>query len=357
MTKGRKTFVHLMLLTLLAFSVLSCQWLGPTKQAEIGMGLHFRGGDATAIKRQFDLMTVMNVTWVRIDLDWSAIENQQGQFDWALTDTFVDEAAAHHIKVLGVVAFTPEWARPATVDDDPELLRHYRPENLADFATFARIAAERYSSRGVHSWEIWNEPNSGKFWPPLQNADEYGELFRQAAAAIRGVDAEATVLIGGLTTTPDAPDPGTSPVDFLEHLYGNGTAQLADGVAAHPYSFPSLPMDTVQERKGGFADLPALHAVMEDHDEGGKKIWITEFGAPTGTGERAVSEEKQAATLLQARQQVEDWDWAGPLIYYELIDGGTDPTDIEQNFGVLREDLAPKAAAIDLMLAASRNRS
>ena len=357
MTKFRKTLVRVLLLVMIGLSALSCSSPTPPKQAEIGMFLHFRGADATTIGRQFDLMEAMDVTWVRIDMDWSVIESTRGQFDWTLTDTFVDEAAAHKMNVLGVVAFTPQWARASAPDDDPELLRHYRPDRLSDFADFARAAAQRYTPKGVRSWEIWNEPNSGQFWPPLQNADEYGEMFRQVAPEIRGVDSEATILIGGLATTPDAPDPGTSPVEFLEQLYGNGTAQLADAVAAHPYSFPSLPMDADQQRSGGFKDLPALRAVMEKHDDGQKKIWITEFGAPTGTSARAVSEEDQATALSQARQQVESWDWAGPLIYYELFDGGTDPTDAEQNFGILREDLAPKAAAIDLLLAASRRQN
>ena len=88
---------------------------------------------------------------------------------------------------------------------------------------------------------------------------------------------------------------------------------------------------------------------MEKHGDGQTKIWITEFGAPTGEGPDAVSDQMQAAILLQARHQAEEWEWAGPLIYYELVDGGTDPTDIEQNFGVLRENLTLKASALALM--------
>jgi hypothetical protein len=91
---------------------------------------------------------------------------------------------------------------------------------------------------------------------------------------------------------------------------------------------------------------------MTNHGDGAKKIWITEFGAPTGTSVNAVSEQDQATILLQAQQQVTQWNWAGPLMYYELVDGGTDPTDGEQNFGVLRADLSLKAAAQALVDAA-----
>lgn len=140
-----------------------------------------------------------------------------------------------------------------------------------------------------------------------------------------------------------------SPAEHLVKLYANGTAQLADGIAVHPYTFPALPRDARQHNVGGFTDLPALHNVMSRRGDGQKKVWITEFGAPTGTGPTAVSEEEQAEALIKARKLVGRWDWAGPLIYYELVDGGTDPTDVEQNFGVLREDLSLKPAAVALI--------
>lgn len=84
---------------------------------------------------------------------------------------------------------------------------------------------------------------------------------------------------------------------------------------------------------------------MAAHGDGHKLVWITEFGAPTGTSVNAVTEAQQAAILLAARDQVAAWNWAGPLMYYELVDGGTNPSDGEQNFGVLRADLSLKAAA------------
>ncbi|MET0703707.1 MAG: cellulase family glycosylhydrolase [Mycobacterium sp.] len=344
---GRKIVVRLLLLILVAATVLSCQSSPP--KVDIGMTVHFRGADAATLKRQFDLMAEMNVTWVRMDIDWSVVESERGQFDWTYPDTIFNEAAARKMKVLGVLAFSPAWARPSATGADATI-SHSRPDQLSDYGNFARIAAQRYASRGVSSWEIWNEPNSTKFWPPIPDADEYGGLFRVAAAEIRSVDPKTTLLIGGLAPRYDGPEAGISPTDYLEALYANGAAQLADGIAVHPYSFPALPMDTSPKNiVGGFQDLPALHDVTDKHGDGQKKIWITEFGAPTGTGPNAVSEENQSKALLQARQQVQNWDWAGPLIYYELVDGGTDPAEIEDNFGVFREDLSPKPAAQALM--------
>lgn len=344
MNGGRLRVLRLLLLVLII--PVSCQATSPV--VEIGMTVHSRGADREAIKRQFELMDRMNVTWVRVDFDWSVAEHQRGQFNWDYPDAIVAEAAAHGMKVLGVLSSSPEWARPST-PGVAGTARHSRPEQLSEWADFARLVAERYGSRGVHTWEIWNEPNTRKFWPPAPNVNEYGTLFWVAAEAIREVDRQATILIGGLAPKFHVPESEVSPTEYLEQLYQNGATRLADGVAVHPYTFPALPMDTPQRAIGGFKDLPALRAVMESRGDGAKKIWITEFGAPTGTGPYAVSDDAQATTLLEARRQVAKWDWAGPLIYYELVDGGNDPADVEQNFGVLRQDLSPKPAAQALM--------
>lgn len=353
MVKRPRTALRLLLVVVLALTLLSCHSERSAEQAPIGMLLHFRGEDDASIERQFDLMTAMGVTWVRIDFDWAVIERIRGQHDWDQTDKFVHEAVARKMNVLGVVAFTPEWARPF-VPVRADRLRHLRPDDLTEYANFARLVAERYAHRGVRTWEIWNEPNIPHFWPPSPDADDYGELFRVGAQEIRETDRRATVLIGGLSPRYDDTQSEISPITYLEHLYTNGTAHLADGIAAHPYTFPGWPMDGEQRTEGGFNQLPELRAVMVRHGDSDKKLWITEFGAPTGTGTHAVSEDEQAAMLLQARQQVRRWDWAGPLIYYELVDGGTDPTDIAENFGVLRKDLSPKPAAVALMNQAGR---
>ncbi|MDV3134729.1 GH39 family glycosyl hydrolase [Mycobacterium sp. 29Ha] len=351
MTIGRTLVLRLLSLVLIAGFPLSCQASVPP--VEIGMTMHSRGADAAAIAQQFDLMAAMNVTWVRVDFDWSVAESQRGQFNWEYPDAIVAEAAAHGMKVLGVLSSSPEWARPSTQGRSTDA-RHSRPENLSEWAAFAKVVTERYAPRGVHNWEIWNEPNTQKFWPPRPDVNEYGTLFWVAAEAIREVDEQATILIGGLAPKFHVPDSEVAPTDYLEQLYQNGAIQLADGIAVHPYTFPALPFDTPQRAVGGFKDLPELRAVMESHGDSRKKIWITEFGAPTGTGPHAVSDGAQATMLLQARREVQQWDWAGPLIYYELVDGGTDLADVEENFGVLRHDLSPKPAADALMDLAPR---
>lgn len=324
--------------------VLALSRVPPAGPAQLGMCVNLWDTDDATVSREFDLMAAMKVTWIRADFDWSGIESQHGRFDWSYPDRVVRDASARRMNVVAILAYTPAWARPQGTTT------HTPPDQLSDYANFAHAAVARYAPLGVRTWEIWNEPNTSDFWQPRPDPDRYGDLFRGAAAAIRSVDPGATVLTGGITRGTDAADGSrVSQKTYLERLYANGTAQLASAIAVHPYSFPWLPTEHPPTLVGGFHDLPRLRDLMVRHGDAGKKIWITEFGAATGTVPGAMSPTDQADTVVLARRQVRYWSWAGPLIYYELRDSGTDRKDIEQNFGVVRRDLSLKPAAKALM--------
>jgi hypothetical protein len=329
---------------LVLIGVLALTPVGKGGPVQLGMCVNLADADPTTVSREFDLMAAMKVTWIRVDFDWSAIESQRGQFNWAYPDRVLQEASARRMNVVAILDYTPEWARP------PGTTSHTPPDQVSDYARFANAAVARYATLGVRAWEIWNEPNASEFWLPRPDPDRYGELFRAAAGAIRAADPGATVLTGGLTRGADAAGGATiSQTTYLERLYANGTAQLANAVAIHPYSFPWLPSEHPRSLVGGFHDLPTLHSLMARHGDADKKIWITEFGAATGTFPGAMTPADQARTIVQARRQVQYWDWAGPLIYYELRDAGTDRSDIQQNFGLVHRDLSLKPAARVLM--------
>lgn len=57
---------------------------------------------------------------------------------------------------------------------------------------------------GVHTFEIWNEPNYAQFWPSAPNAAEYVTMLKAGYAAVKTADPGATVLMGGLSPTTGA---------------------------------------------------------------------------------------------------------------------------------------------------------
>jgi hypothetical protein len=291
----------------------------------------------------FDAMAATDARWLRIDFDWSVIQKRGPQsFDWSRTDRLVAAARARDLSVDALMAYTPDWARPAgTPDKNP-------PIDPDDFARFVSAAAQRYGPQGVTTWEIWNEPNVSTFWSPRPNPQTYTTLLVRASAAIKAVQPGATILTGGLSPAADAANGRQiSARTFLSDVYAAGGGHAFDALALHPYSFPNLP--TFPADYNTFLATPALRQLMVDHGDAAKKIWGTEIGAPTAGGGGSVTEAVQAQIVTQAFQQWTAWPYTGPLIWFAYEDAGANAFDRDDHFGLVDSNgrAKPALAAFD----------
>ncbi|HEV3364191.1 MAG TPA: cellulase family glycosylhydrolase, partial [Acidimicrobiia bacterium] len=300
------------------------------------------------LARDLDEMLAVGAEWLRMDFSWASVEDTRGSYHWAAIDRVVNATTSRGIKVIGLLAYTPDWARAAGSDSIM-----YPPIDPSTFATFARAAVQRYSSR-VKVWEVWNEPNITPFWRPRPDPVTYTNLLKPAYAAIKAADPEATVLAAGLSPAIDAADGAeVSPATFLRAIYDAGGGGSFDAVSMHPYSYPARPIDPSTAHWNTFHRLPLVYDVMVANGDGHKSIWLTEFGAPTGTNATAVSEAEQAAIITDAVNAFPQFPWAKNLLVYANRDAGTDAADREHNFGVVRRDFSPKAARDALRQAAT----
>lgn len=309
----------------------------PVDAAGFSQGHTLLGLPLAQLRVDLDGMAATGARWLRMDFDWSYVQRVgPGSYDWSSIDVVVREAQARGLEVLALLAFTPEWARPAGAPDK------HPPLDPDRFAVYASEAAKRYAPLGVHTWEIWNEPNVSDFWAPRPDPEGYAALLERAAAAIRAVDSSATVVSGGLAPATDRSD-GTQIRDrtFLARLYDAGAGGSFDAVGLHAYSFPALPTEPLDW--SSFATAPLLHTVMAEHGDGAKKVWVTEMGAPTG-GARRMTEEGQAETVRLAYDAWTKQAFAGPLIWFSWRDEGPDRTDQAQTFGLVRNDGSAKPA-------------
>ena len=296
--------------------------------------------DATTLARDLDTMQSAGSKWLRVDINWAQIQaGGPGSYNWSAIDRVVEGATSRGMNVLGVIVYTPNWARPsgtsATYGPDP-----------ATYAAFAATAAQHYSALGVHAFEVWNEPNTPAFWTPAPNPAHYTRLLQAAYPAIKAADPSATVLSGG---TAPAPSDGTSysPVDFLKRIYANGGGGFFDAVSHHPYCWPAAPGEAQAWSAWYqmYGTSPSIRSTMVANGDGGKKIWATEFGAPTdGPSGSHVTESQQAATITKGYAEWQTYNWAGPLFSYEGRDYGTTKDSRENFFGLLRYDFSPKPA-------------
>jgi hypothetical protein len=293
-------------------------------------------------------------TWVRFDFDWSQIQPDNATaYNWAPYDSIVAAAGAQHLHVLGIIDFTPAWARLNGCGS-----KQCPPASPAAYGHFAAALAGRYASKGVHDWEIWNEPNSPQFWQPGANPKAYVSLLSAAYSALHAADSHAYVLTGGLSPQPDNAT-AMSPVHFLTELYTDGAKGHFDAVADHPYTFPLTPASKADDAWTQMAAAShSLRTVMIADGDANKKIWITEFGAPTGgpgpistlanpnlaAQPYVVDQGLQAKILSDAMAAYRAYSWAGPFFYYSYEDAGTDQSTNENFFGLVTAAGTPKQA-------------
>ena len=107
-------------------------------------------------------------------------------------------------------------------------------------------------------------------------------LLRPTTAAIRSVDPTATIISGGLS--PSATSGGNiSQLGFLTAFAHLGGPALVDAIGYHPYSFPVAPgyhadWNAWQQIAG---TATSFQSVLAANGAAGKKLWLTEYGAPT----------------------------------------------------------------------------
>jgi hypothetical protein len=318
------------------------------ERAGFAEGASIGGRQGATLRAELAGIAATGARYLRIDVDWSYVGRDRGNPDWSVVDRIVDAAQVCGLEVLGVLAYTPPWARPPGTSD------HHPPGDPAAFAAFAGSAVERFGPRGVRNWEVWNEPNLGLFWSPQPEPASYAALLAPTYDAIKAVDPGAVVITGGLSPAPNAADGSAiAPVTFLEAVYRAGGGGRFDAVGHHPSNYPFLPMRKVDHyNDNAFARVtPKLHDVMAAHGDGDKKIWATEMGAPTVRGN---SPQYVADYLTQAYEAWNRWPFTGPLIWYSYLDSGTDPSDVEQNFGLVRADFTSKEPALTAFSRAMR---
>lgn len=308
-------------------------------------GALFGGLSDADLARELDVAQDAGMVAVRIDVDWSVVEPVRGQRDWSVPDRLVDAITARGLCVLGIVTYAPAWARVATaVDED-----YGRPADPRTYADFAGAAAERYRDR-ISLWEVWNEPNLETYFRPAPDPVVYALMLRGAYRAIERANPDAVVVAGGMAPGSSAAG-GIPAVTFVRALYDLGAVRYADAMNVHPFTFPGLPNDAPAPGDEGGNSAMVLWPIrdlMVARGDAAKPVWMTAVGAPTGTGRGAVSDDAQADTVRILLNAMVGNSWLGPSFVYGIRDNGTDPSVLDDNFGLVRRDFEPKPALADV---------
>jgi len=325
-----------------------------------------------ATPADLDRMAADGVGTMRVLFFMPTVEPDLGRFDWSGYDQLIGNAAARGIRVIPTLYGTPGWLN--FLDGDADCGANCVPISDSTrnaWATFAAAVAARYGAGGefwtptrdctgllcrkgpppcgcttalpIHTYQIWNEQNSPKYFAPAPNAGRYARLLSVSAAAIRFVDPTAEVITGGMWGPPSATEVVPT-VQYLRQLYAvPGIESSFDAIAVHPYSgtLPGVDQQVRAVRK----------QIVASHDDAG--IWVTELGWASG-GPRdnwLVKTPKGQARLLTS--SIEDllakrraWGIRG-VLWYAWRDAPPALTDCEwcPRSGLRNENGSAKPAA------------
>jgi hypothetical protein len=311
------------------------------------VGTHFHAmwtsyTDAERIE-VLDKLAAAGVEWVRIDIGWSSIqeEGRRRYSDWYIdqADFVIDAARERGINVLGLLWRTPPWANGGRNVNAP-------PNDFDDYGTIARWAAEHFRGR-VAAWEVWNEPNLDGSWNG--SPEDIANLLRASYDDFKAGDPEAEVVM--------AP-PVHNDVEWLRKVYEAGAQGYFDVMATHPYASPSNePPEMDNGTIWTISAVERVHALMEEHGDGDKPIWFTEFGwsSHPNEGDEApwelgVTEQQQADYLVRAAEFIAcRYPYVEQIFWYSERNlgapPGASPGEIQLgNFGLMENDLSPKPA-------------
>jgi|GEM_PF-992900 len=287
-----------------------------------------------------DGMAAIGAGYIRVDFNWAVIQaGGPNSWSWSFTDRVVDAAIAKGFKILPIATHIPSWAgTPSTIDP-------------ADYENFLYHLGLHYIPKGVVDWELWNEANIQGFTP----ADYTTRILIPGALGIRQAAAELneTVTVVSTGLAPAATNgTDTSMVDFVTGMYTSGGKDYFDALGVHPYTWPNDPK--ISTPYNFLLKTQELHDVMTLNGDGAKKLWATEVGFPTNAGPQGISEALQAEYIQDSYDIWQSFSYSGgPYLMYSFKDLGTDNSNPEHFFGIIRNDgtAKPSLAVVTDMIA------
>ncbi|WP_185745892.1 hypothetical protein [Stutzerimonas stutzeri] len=321
----RSTLLHALLLGGLFGASLQIAAQTTEEPFVVGVCAHeLHRGDPSG--RAYAMMRDAGITSVRTDAHWAYVERQPNQLkiepSW---HRYLKETARHGLSTQFILGYGNQHhsggEKPRT-----EPVR-------AAFNRYVNHLSEAFKGQ-VAYYEIWNEwdvedPRDPRF------TQDYARLIADAAGIVRQRDPAAKVLAGAVTT--QGIESG-----FALRLLENGLMQSVDGLSLHPYvhcrgwrrNTPEAWIDWMAE-----VDKELTRAAGRP-----VPLYLTEMAWPSHQGACGIDENLQAAYLARAFFLARTLPSIRGMWWYDFRNDGTDRTEREHNFGLVRQDFTPKPA-------------
>jgi len=277
-----------------------------------GVGVHFTNGYNPGLAQS---IATMGAGTIRDDATWAMIEQSQGSYTFNNFDPYMQVLQQNTLDPLLTLDYNNRFYD-----------NNQTPYNSAGFSAFANYAKALVLHYGpqLKAVEVYNEYN-GTFstGPCARQPSCYAQLLRYTYQAIKSVRPDVTV-VGGAALYADLP--------WFNELFENGGLSYMDAVSVHPYA-PFYFFSP--EAQGLEGQMQSLQSLIKQYNHGqAKPIWITEIGWPSSYMD--MSESRQADYLVRG-MVLSLAAGVQKIFWYDFLNDGNTTSQMEQNFGLLRE--------------------
>ena len=272
------------------------------------------------------LLRRLGLRWARMDWNWSLFEKAPGQVNFGFQEYMLGIAEQYGLKLLPVLAYTPEWA----LQPDGT----FRPEDHASYV--GRVLAH---FRGeLPAINVWNEPEGDGPISVAKNPGLWEQDLKAVHAAARAADPDCKIV--GLALSANPGDPGGWFSTILEAPLALG--QYLDAYDWHSYVAPRNRRPEERGLVGSVDDLPQWLPRIGPLVAGGE-VWITEHGFTTCDPQPESSAlapfhvtEKEQGDYLVRQVLLELAYGIDRVFLYQLGPDGTG-RGVEEQWGITRE--------------------
>lgn len=298
---------------------------------QVGVCTHFSQGKGI-LELNLDSLKSAGISAIRDEVGWGAVEAQKDRLEMPdQYDIYVRRAAARGLTVLLILDYGNRFY------DDAD--RPQSPEAIEGFCRYSEFVV-RHFGKDVRLYEIWNEWDIPIGLPERHrkegSPESYTKLLQAVYPRIKAVDPNVTVIAGASTS-------GAVKKGWLEEVVKLGALNYCDAISIHSYNYSEpFPQRGPEACSAWMADVQEM--LRRYHDGKDVPFYVTEMGWPTHVTKGGTDPELSASYLarlyLLARTSA---SFAG-LWWYDFQDDGWNPKYNEDNFGLVRPDLTPKAA-------------
>ena len=303
----------------------------------LGFNTPFLFFDPETYTKQIELLKALGLKWVRIDLHWYHLEDEEGKYNLAPLDELLRIVQQEELIPVVYLVGSAKFASTAP-SGDPNI-DQWPPRSNEEFAVRMVSLAKRYPF--VKYWQIWNEPNINPFWQPKEDPQAYAKLVKVTANALRLQTPDARVVLGGMAYYSQMPMHASALM--LEELGKLGVLDLVDVVAYHPYTDEPEGDPAIGDQENFIERAVRLNAKLRN--AGVKNLWATEFGWSTYKGPKVmqsiIDETTQADYFLRrlALMMVLDYD---RVFWFSLSDLDQRVAERDRFYGMVTLEVKPK---------------